>query len=701
MTVGEGMFQLYTHVVPPLKAGLYRFSSRQQLAASTDKGDLGPGDLGVQTLDTHVEVTSPRYLLPPDQVLSTFPPAGTEGAYGSRLPQVVIKRRTLPWERAITRSKQPDGTTPPAPPPSMPWLALVVIADGEAEVVKNAAVEECVTSGVTLGGPADVQTANYLKIRSSMVAKILPTQKDVPLLAHAREVDINDTELMMGDDDGFLAVVISNRLPVAGRGPGGQEVPVTYTAALISLEGKGQFDALLPKAPPHLFQTQFVVEKFIVAPLLATIDYDHTVMGMSTTLKGMNATFVGVNPTVDVVKVRDLKAISASMSGPVQMVTDHVPASYTGAMTWSQTKKPTAAAIYHGIDSGFSWPGTVLTYDPLVKFPVLLHWKFVSTGTTTFRKLMTELDSGLLGTVGSPPPDSTGRTPVEVVETGHVGLIQRTRVGDQVRAWYRGPLLAHPPDLISARLPLAHVSDQLRAVIPDGREDLSLAAAFEIGRLLALNSPTMVAALLRWRQLDFQAARQKSLWGVAFDGLRTTPGFDLRYGAELARHLGLGIAHTVAGTPRGTLGDPRPINPVATPLPIDTPSLEIVTRGLGLDLAVGSVSSMLDAVRTLEVPTVTFGDLSTRQRTTLTNLSLQSQLGQVVTSFASDALANQMLREPARGPTFPRTTPDDHSTPDVLDELLAPRRRPASPGTDPDVEDAAQPPDDAGRKDES
>ena len=33
--------------------------------------------------------------MPTDQILSTFPPANAEGAFGDRLPQIVLKRRTL------------------------------------------------------------------------------------------------------------------------------------------------------------------------------------------------------------------------------------------------------------------------------------------------------------------------------------------------------------------------------------------------------------------------------------------------------------------------------------------------------------------------------------------------------------------------------------------------------------------------------
>ena len=37
--------------------------------------------------------------MPPEQILSTFPPAGSQGDWRERLPQIVLKRRTLPWER--------------------------------------------------------------------------------------------------------------------------------------------------------------------------------------------------------------------------------------------------------------------------------------------------------------------------------------------------------------------------------------------------------------------------------------------------------------------------------------------------------------------------------------------------------------------------------------------------------------------------
>ena len=125
----------------------------------------------------------------------------------------------------------------------------------------------------------------------------------------------------------------------------------------------------------------------------------------------------------------------------------------------------------------------------------------------------------------APPPSARrrptrpcrARTP-EVAETGHVGLAHTTRAGDDVRAWYRGPFVPSPmlARWRQRRKPaLAHASDQLRAVVPDGREDLSLAVAFEIGRLLALSRPAFVSALMKWRREQFGAERARRLAKLA------------------------------------------------------------------------------------------------------------------------------------------------------------------------------------------
>src|SRR5262245_48915285 len=222
-----GEFRLHSRVVPRLEAGDYRLEAEQTIPEMGARAAFEP-------LTTHLRVTAPRFLLPPDHILSTFPPANAEGEFENRLPQIVLRRRTLPWERRLEA---------PAPRET-PWLALVVVAEGEGQLVADRPVAECVTPGVTLTGPSDVPTGTYLSVPQSVVDHIFPRKEELALLAHVREVDIEDTELAMGDDDGWLAVVLANRLPQFDRE---RCRPVRYLACLVNLEG--QYD-VLPTPPP-------------------------------------------------------------------------------------------------------------------------------------------------------------------------------------------------------------------------------------------------------------------------------------------------------------------------------------------------------------------------------------------------------------------------------------------------------------------
>jgi hypothetical protein len=544
---------------------------------------LTPNELQVDSLVTHVRVRSPQYLLPPDQVLSTFPPAGSEGSYGSRLPQVVIRRRTLPWERSVGAGHD-----------DQPWLALVLIAEGEAELRLNQPIRECVTEGVRLDEPADAELGNCLAIRQSVVDRIFPTQEEVHLLAHAREVDIHDTELMMGDDDGFLAVVISNRLPLPGRDPSGSEAPVKYLACLVNL--CGQFESLLERAPEPKITTKFPLAEHTVFDLASL---DHAMMSTSPYAQPRApGTSPSRAPTTITQSIAGSASIDARTAAPYERATGWEPAGPSRGLSdvYADMAREFATAHVHGFVGD-----RVISLDPELRFPVLLHWSFTSVGNTTFRKLMEDLDSGLLGTLPL-NAEAAGRPPFEVVETGHVGLGHRTRRGDPVRSWYRGPFVPHPTsDPADERLPLAHAADQVRVVVPDGREDISLAAAFEIGRLLALSRPSMIAALMRWRQLAYQTANLRG----SFDGLpefeSVLEGLDL--GRDIGGLLALNVVEAVVRRPEQVLGQPRPLVDPGRTVLADVPAGDVLARGFGLEPEVlrGGLDVVVNTLRETEV----------------------------------------------------------------------------------------------------
>jgi hypothetical protein len=280
--------------------------------------------------------------------------------------------------------------------------------------------------------------------------------------------------------------------------------------------------------------------------------------------------------------------------------------------------------------------------------------------------------SGLLGTEDEEPdPNASGREPVEVVETGHVGLAHRIRRGDPVRSWYRGPFVPHPTaDPPSGRLALAHAADQLRIVVPDGREDISLAAAFEIGRLLALARPATVAALLRWRQTGYETARRRAVWDQLGDLVGGVLGPVDVITSRIGTLLGRGLVDALVARPDQFLGDPRELVNAGRALPVERTPGDVLAGGFGLRSGVlkGDLDSVLAKVRDtpVVVPKFNLGPPSA------TRAALSVPLDRALAGLVADAIGAR-FDGPVIGLEHPVPTPQRtaESVPrDALDELL-------------------------------
>jgi hypothetical protein len=591
----RGHFVLHSNVLPPVTAGKYELRSDQTGT---------PFD--VQEERTHVTVSSPRYTMPTDQILSTFPPANAEGAFGDRLPQVVLKRRTLPWERNPSEAAAVSST---------PWLALVVVAEGEAEVSTPVPVAQCVTPGVTLLDPEDrdVPEGVYLAVTQTVLDKIFPTAEDLALCTHVREVDVQDTELAAGDDDGWAAVVLANRLPVFDTAA---EKPVRYLACLVNIEG--QLDALPPPVPPiDHFEFELVQDWSVLATTQSVQQADKFVTGV-----GQGFELQAAPPGAPGLAALPPGAASAS-SGLPRIGADldgTAAAGSAAASNWAQRPTEAVAEAAFATDAGrvvrdtmaigWRYPIELFAVEKVYRFPVLAYWSFTTNEGATFETLMQGLDVGLVGSVPPPvPPEPEGPT---VVETGHIELEHQTRRGDATNAWYRGALVPHPTDRAepdsAGKLPVAHSADQLRRVVPDGREDLSFAAAYEIGRLLALSQLSIVSALLRFRREQFGAGRVKHLIEKIVPGALRPELDDL---FDLSHLVATGLLEKVATRPVAVAGPPRPVADPGRPLEISGSLDTVVAQGLGLDLQAirdaADTVGIVAALASTDVPLVTFG----------------------------------------------------------------------------------------------
>lgn len=213
-TVAVGSIRLHDSVIPDVAAGVYRVRSSLDLTSG------GAALAAPPVHDAFLEVDGPRFTLSPTDVAAVHPAPGSIGAFGQRLPHLALTRRTLPWERRFD-----DGT---------PWLVLLVVRPDEASLLDpqplRQAVGEQHFATLAAAGAIDGDGPQVRVLLASdpiTQAELLPVKRDVGLLTHVRQVNVADTELALGDDDGWFAVVVANRLPTQ---------PGSYLACLVSLE---------------------------------------------------------------------------------------------------------------------------------------------------------------------------------------------------------------------------------------------------------------------------------------------------------------------------------------------------------------------------------------------------------------------------------------------------------------------------------
>lgn len=517
---------LHPSVRPGLAAGSYQLRTTQSMSGPT------LGDRAVDDRTQHLRVTAPRTTMSPGEVFSVTPPPHAQGPFEARLPHIALKRRTLPWDRSVG----PNGP---------PWVALVMLAEGEGTLRRGEAAADCYTDGVaaTLADLDTDERGDCLEVTQTVLDRTFPARDELDLLCHVREADDSDTEL--ADDDHWVSVVLGNRLPVAGT---------AYRCMLLSLEG--QHASLPPTGGTVATPTRVVAWEGLLD--VAEIPRVERIVG---------GNFSVVSPSVE----------STRFTGDDGL-------RVRGRTTGSADAR--AATI--GSQGGF----IRLDVDPLqleqllevngiverrYRFPVLATWEFeCSEVPGDFGGIMARLQVGLFSDPGAPEPDHR-MVPPTTTATGHVAVAHTDRQGHAGTAWYRGPCTPVKVTREPAGAPY-HVADQARRVGVEGREDLSLASAFEVGRLLAMSDAQFLASLRRWARRGFAVRRDRNV----FDGLPgIRPGL-LDHVVDLGRLLAVEILVPggIGGDPRIPLGDPLPIHPdVALVQPAD---IDVLAAGFGI-----------------------------------------------------------------------------------------------------------------------
>jgi hypothetical protein len=129
-----------------------------------------------------------------------------------------------------------------------PWMALLLFDENDNVKYQNLKVSELLTNEneyQNLKGRnvyldinnniiepiAENETCAVIDITSELFNMLVPTEKELEILAHARKVDTKDKDDSSPDNDGWFSVVVGNRLPASG------DEGTKNTVHLVSLEG--------------------------------------------------------------------------------------------------------------------------------------------------------------------------------------------------------------------------------------------------------------------------------------------------------------------------------------------------------------------------------------------------------------------------------------------------------------------------------
>lgn len=208
-----------------------------------------------------------------------------------------------------------------------------------------------------------------------------------------------------------------------------------------------------------------------------------------------------------------------------------------------------------------------------IRLVVLGSWSFTASDQPgSFLTLMENLaDQGGVELLQAPgdPSTVTDATAKKALEIGYVALPNDMRVGEKTTSWYRGPCVPSPTLRDTSNAPY-HYSDHAMHYDPEtGLFDLSYAAAWQVGRLLALSDGPFAQMLGSWRQSYLQAL-QAAKEADDSDSILASP---LAFGADEAEAVATGPVGRMRGFMYALAAADEPVFPrlvVRSPLAAST-----------------------------------------------------------------------------------------------------------------------------------
>ena len=475
---------------PGLKSGDYTLDVSQSItAAGVSKKNTFSGQ------QLNFSIRGERFTLKPSDIASVYPPANSLGEHSSVFPQVVLSRNTLPWERMIAEPKDKTDNERQKVE-DMPWMALLVFNEEEleAKVEVEAKVED---KGAGNENGTIMTISDFLKlpnlqlppdnrkpvlesdedgndkltvvnVKKSLLQQLLPSGEDLARLCHARESSLRINLDNTNADSLYYELWDAK----------GQLAHAAY--------------APVEKLEDNTFHSRLEPGK------LKAGEYDVKVW--------INDKPIDINPKT--VKITAIDEFGQKVA--------IVPA--------NRLPKPGARSIVHlvSLEERYHWDGSQYSFyfdaqckdDDLIPLVSLKSWSFnCVTETHNFDQMLARLikdgKGDTLNTLRlplqpNPNNDANIKTANRYLESGYVPLPHFFRRGGKSISWYRSPMIPghKPASALPADTFPASCADALLMYDEQyGMFDVSYAAAWELGRLMALKNKGVSTSLYRWKRL--------------------------------------------------------------------------------------------------------------------------------------------------------------------------------------------------------
>jgi hypothetical protein len=452
------------HQLPGLEDGSYQITIGQHVNDSAGQPISG------QTLSRSYifAVTGDRFRLsnPAATVASVFPASNATGEFTTVLPHVVFTAPAFPWARSPAKQRPAlpaPGKDAEADVPT--WLAVLTLDEDDATAFHGLTLEPVTRVLGDLFPPAAYPAST------------------------------------LGENYSYFTGA-SGLKTADASGPQGLETGEAVTDPVQTID-----------IPLGLFAD--------IAPTLADLNLSAHVRRVSVENKPMAlGSALGSQPPADPIGTF---AIVIGNRLPQQDKQSHA---YLVSLEALQDYLPAT-----GDGGATANPALVMTRS--LRLAVLQHWTFNTKGeTAAFVDRLELLNGRSIGGAdaantnlrlivpGASPPVSTA------LDAGYVPLNHGLRSGEATVSWYRGPL--SPVGRARAGPPLP-VSSPDRALVFDpvtGMFDASLAAAWTIGRFVALQDKSYATSLYAWKKGQAQAvvdAVERQIIDDALAGLIAAP----------------------------------------------------------------------------------------------------------------------------------------------------------------------------------